>query len=152
MEVRYASIFNNLVRAVVWIFALLSVLEPVFNIQPTAFVAALGVTGVAISLGLQDTISNVIGGISLMAGEEVGPEVLVSSDAATGRAVLFSHMASIHVSRYSELPRLDLYLDQLLTLVQEELSFMASGATSRGVSSARSSSSAPALVTTGISA
>jgi len=59
-----------------------------------------------------------------MAGEEVGPEVLVSSDAATGRAVLFSHMASIHVSRYSELPRLDLYLDQLLTLVQEELSFM----------------------------
>jgi len=53
-----------------------------------------------------------------MAGEEVGPEVLVSSDAATGRAVLFSHMASIHVSRYSELPRLDLYLDQLLTLVQ----------------------------------
>jgi len=85
MEVRYASIFNNLVRAVVWIFALLSVLEPVFNIQPTAFVAALGVTGVAISLGLQDTISNVIGGISLMTSRVIKPGDWIGVGSLTGR-------------------------------------------------------------------
>lgn len=59
-----------------------------------------------------------------MAGEEVGPEPRDSSGIDARRVTLFLHMASVHVSRYSELPRLDLYLDQLLTLVQEELSFM----------------------------
>ena len=42
MELRVATIFINLVRGTVWVIALLSVLEPVFNIQPTAFVTALG--------------------------------------------------------------------------------------------------------------
>lgn len=37
------SIFINLARALIWFLALLAVLEPVFGIQPTAFVAALGV-------------------------------------------------------------------------------------------------------------
>ena len=60
------SIFINLMRALVWFFALLSILEPVFGVQPTAFVAALGVTSVAISFGLQSTISNVISGLALM--------------------------------------------------------------------------------------
>lgn len=85
MEVRFASIFNNLVRAVVWIFALLTVLEPVFNVQPTAFVAALGVTGIAISLGLQDTISNVIGGISLMTSRVIQPGDWITVGAVTGK-------------------------------------------------------------------
>lgn len=59
-----------------------------------------------------------------MAGEEIGPELRASSSVDARRVALFSRMASVHVSRYSELPRLDLYLDQLLTLVQDELSFM----------------------------
>ena len=63
-----ASIFVNIVRAVIWVFALLAVLEPVFGVQPTAFVAALGVTSVVISFGLQDTVSNIIAGLGLMMG------------------------------------------------------------------------------------
>lgn len=65
-EVPSASILINIMRAVVWSLALMTVLEPVFGIQPTAFVAALGVGSVALSLGLQDTVSNLIGGLSLM--------------------------------------------------------------------------------------
>ena len=42
------SIVINIVRALVWAMALLTVLEPVFGIEPTAFVAALGVTSVAL--------------------------------------------------------------------------------------------------------
>ena len=34
MELRVATIFINLVRGTVWVIALLSVLEPVFNIRP----------------------------------------------------------------------------------------------------------------------
>lgn len=37
---------------------------------------------------------------------------------------LAERMTSIHISRLSELPRIELYLDQLLSLVDEELSFM----------------------------
>ncbi|MDO4797644.1 MAG: mechanosensitive ion channel [Coriobacteriales bacterium] len=65
------SIFVNLVRVLIWSFALLMVLEPVFGIQPTAFVAALGVSSVIVSFGLQTTISNVISGLGLMLGHVI---------------------------------------------------------------------------------
>lgn len=34
---------------------------------------------------------------------------------------LAERMTSIHISRFSELPRIELYLDQLLSLVDDEL-------------------------------
>ena len=43
-----ASIFVNILRGVIWTFAILAVLQPVFGIQPTAFVTALGVTSIAL--------------------------------------------------------------------------------------------------------
>lgn len=68
-----ASIFVNIIRGVIWAFGLLAVLEPVFGIQPTAFVAALGVSSVVLSFGLQDTVSNVFSGLGLMLGKVVQP-------------------------------------------------------------------------------
>lgn len=65
-DVPSGSIFVNLVRALIWFLALLIVLEPVFGVQPTAFVAALGVTSIALSFGLQNTIANIISGLGLM--------------------------------------------------------------------------------------
>lgn len=75
------SIVINIVRAFVWFMALLVVLEPVFGMEPTAFVAALGVTSVALSLGMQNTISNVISGLELMLAHvvEVGDWIEVGS-------------------------------------------------------------------------
>lgn len=37
---------------------------------------------------------------------------------------LARQMTAIHISRFSELPRIELYLDQLLSMVDDELSFM----------------------------
>ena len=51
-----ASLFINIVRAVIWALALLSVMRPVFGVDPAGFVAALGVVSIAVSLGMQDTI------------------------------------------------------------------------------------------------
>ena len=80
-----ASIFINIVRVLIWFLALLLVLQPVFGVEPTAIVAALGVTSIIISLGMQDTISNVVGGISLMSGKvvKVGDAVSVGGKAGT---------------------------------------------------------------------
>ena len=47
-----ASIFINIVRALIWAIALLSVMQPVFGVDPAGFVAALGVVSLAVSLGM----------------------------------------------------------------------------------------------------
>ncbi len=82
-----ASIFVNIVRAFIWALALLIVLEPVFGINPTAFVAALGVTSLVISLGMQDTVSNLIGGIGLMAGKVIQPGDYVEVSGFSGKVI-----------------------------------------------------------------
>ena len=82
-----ASIFVNIVRTIIWVFALLAVLEPVFGVQPTAFVAALGVTSVVISFGLQDTVSNIVAGLGLMMGRVVRPGDQVTIGGFTGEVV-----------------------------------------------------------------
>ena len=93
-EVPSASIFVNIGRGVVWALALLAVLQPVFGIEPTAFVTALGVTSLAISLGLQDTISNLIGGLSLMVGRVVKPGDLVDVGGFVGEVTDVSWRAT----------------------------------------------------------
>ena len=40
------------------------------------------------------------------------------------RRELAERLGSVHVSRIHEMPRIELYLDQLLTLVAQELEFM----------------------------
>lgn len=67
------SYIVNILRGLVWFLALMTVLEPVFGIKPTAFLAALGVGSLALSLGLQDTVSNIIGGLSLMVSKVIEP-------------------------------------------------------------------------------
>ena len=65
-DVPRGSIFLNVIRVLIWSLALLMVLEPIFGVQPTAFIAALGITSVALSLGLQTTLSNIFSGLGLM--------------------------------------------------------------------------------------
>lgn len=80
-DVPRGSIVVNLTKGLIWFLALLSVLEPVFGIQPTAFVAALGVTSIAVSFGLQTTISNLISGLGIMLARvfEVGDWIEMGS-------------------------------------------------------------------------
>ena len=78
-DVPSASIFLNILRALIWSLAVLSILQPVFGMDPSGFV-----TSVAISLGLQDTISNLISGLSLMAGKVIKPGDKISVGSVTG--------------------------------------------------------------------
>lgn len=79
-----ASILENLVRIAVWATAVLLVLQPVFGVEPSGFIAALGVTSVAISFGMQDTIKNLIGGFILMFGKVVQPGDFVTIAGVSG--------------------------------------------------------------------
>ncbi|NMN02637.1 mechanosensitive ion channel family protein [Bifidobacterium panos] len=83
-QIPSASIFVNLMRAIICLLAFALVLEPVFGINPTTLLAALGIGGLALSLGLKDTIANVIGGFALMFGHVIRPGDLVTIQDITG--------------------------------------------------------------------
>lgn len=80
-----ATIFVNIVKALIWFLAVLLVLQSVFDIAPTSFVTALGVTSIIISIGMQDTISNLMGGLSLMMSKviKVGDVIAVNGKVGT---------------------------------------------------------------------
>ena len=67
------SIFLNIVRVLVWSVGLSFMLSLCFDVNVNAMVAALGVGGIAVSLGMQDTISNVIGGVNVSISGLVKP-------------------------------------------------------------------------------
>lgn len=88
-----ASIFINIVRAILWLVALLSLMQPIFGINPTGLVAALGVGSVIISLGLQATVANIMSGLGLMLGKvvEPGDEVSISGFSGVVTDVTWRH-------------------------------------------------------------
>lgn len=65
------TILVNIVRFFVWIAGISIVLYFCFNIEMTAVIAALGIGGIALSLGFQDTLSDLIGGVQLSMGKVV---------------------------------------------------------------------------------
>ena len=68
-----SSIFINLVRVVVWVIGIGCVLSICFNVNVNAMVTGLGVVGIAISLGFQDTLSNLLGGLQVSLSRSVEP-------------------------------------------------------------------------------
>lgn len=79
-----ASIFILMLRALVWSVAFILILKPVFGQDPVVLVGALGVGSVALSLGMQDTMSNLVSGLSLMLGRVVRPGDRVSVGTVVG--------------------------------------------------------------------
>lgn len=68
-----ASIFVNIMRIAIYAFAVIIVLKPVFGIDPTALVTALGIGGLAVSLGMKDTVANIIAGIQITVSRTLHP-------------------------------------------------------------------------------
>ena len=60
-----SSIIINIVRAIIWIVGASIVLDSCFGVNTSSVIAALGVGGIAVSLGFQDTLSNLIGGLQV---------------------------------------------------------------------------------------
>lgn len=88
-----SSIFLNIARGVVWVVGASILLGTCFGIDVSALITALGVGGIAVSLGFQDTISNFFGGLqlSLMRIVEPGDNVRVGSDTGVVRDVTWRH-------------------------------------------------------------
>lgn len=76
-----SSILIHIVRIAVWVVGLSIMLSACFNIDVNGLLAALGIGGVALSLGMQDTVKNFIGGlqVTLMKIVEPGDHVKIGT-------------------------------------------------------------------------
>lgn len=92
-----SSIFANIARVVVWALGVSIILSSCFGVDVTAAVAALGIGGIAISLGFQDTLSNLISGLqlSIMGIIEPGDNVDIGGQRGIVRDVTWRHTTII---------------------------------------------------------
>lgn len=65
------TIFSNIIRACVWVAGLCLLLRICFAIDASVLWGALGIGGIAVSLGLQNTVSNLIGGLQVSLSRDV---------------------------------------------------------------------------------
>lgn len=88
-----SSIFVNIARAAIWVLGVCMVLSTCFNVDVSAAIAALGVGGIALSLGFQDTISNLIGGVqvSLLGIVAPGDNIEVGASRGVVKDVTWHH-------------------------------------------------------------
>lgn len=99
------SLIVNIARIAVWVIGLSIMLSACFNIDLNALLAALGVGGIALSLGLQDTIRNFIGGlqVTLMRIIKPGDHVVIGQtegivqDVNWRQTVVKDYEHSIHI-------------------------------------------------------
>lgn len=90
-----SSFYFTLIKAAVWIFGVCVVLDSCFNVNMSALIAALGVGGIAVSLGFQDTLSNLFGGaaITLTGVLKPGDNIQVSSFSGVVQDIRWRHTA-----------------------------------------------------------
>jgi small-conductance mechanosensitive channel len=76
------KIFTNLIKIVIIIIGILIVLESL-NISITPMLTALGIGGLAISLALKDTLSDLFSGLHILLSKKVKPGDFVEIDGGT---------------------------------------------------------------------
>lgn len=88
-----SSIFVNIARGIIWGIGICLVLDSCFNVNMSALIAALGVGGIALSLGFQDTLSNLIGGVqvSFMRIVKPGDNIQVGNNKGVVQDVTWRH-------------------------------------------------------------
>lgn len=79
-----SSIFTNIANVGVWACGLSIMLSTCFSFDLSAAITALGVGGIAISLGCQDTISNLVGGLQVSLAGIVSPGDFIEVGAYRG--------------------------------------------------------------------
>ncbi len=89
-----STIFINIGRVCVWGVGLSVMLATCFGIDVSGIITALGVGGIAISLGMKDTISNLIGGLqmSLMKTVQPGDHVEIGGKRGVVSDISWRHM------------------------------------------------------------
>ncbi len=76
------SLFQGVIKVIVFAIAILYILE-IWGIEIAPFLAGLGIAGIAIAFAMQDSLSNIFGGISIILDKSIKVGDLVYLDADT---------------------------------------------------------------------
>lgn len=79
------SIFIMIIRVAVWGAGIFTFLKVCFNFDASVILGALGVGGIALSLGLKDTISNLLAGIQISLLRELSIGDWVATGSISGQ-------------------------------------------------------------------
>ena len=92
-ELAQASFYEKIVRGGIYIVGACAFCDAVLGINMSALIAALGVGGIAISLGFQDTLSNLIGGATITMTRlfRPGDNIQVGSDSGVVEDIGWRH-------------------------------------------------------------
>lgn len=95
-----STIFVNIGRVIVWCIGASITLSTCFGVDVSALITALGIGGIAVSLGFQDTISNLIGGlqVSLLRIVRPGDHIEVAGARGTVKDVTWRHTTITNTS------------------------------------------------------
>ena len=110
-----SSIIINIARGVIWATGISVILDACFGVNANALVAALGVGGIAVSLGFQDTLSNLIGGlqVTFMGIVKPGDNIEVGAEAGVvQRRDVASHHHPRRHGADGDHPQLDHFKDR----------------------------------------
>ena len=81
------SLIYPVLKAVVWIFAVLFVAENVFNFKVTTLVAGAGVAAMAVAFAAQNTIANIFGALALISDRPFTIGDMISFNGKRGSVV-----------------------------------------------------------------
>ena len=79
-----SSFYRTIIHIGIWGLGLCVILDTCFQVNMSAFIAALGVGGIALSLGFQDTLSNLFGGIAMTFTRSLKPGDNIEVSGYTG--------------------------------------------------------------------
>ena len=87
------SIYLNIIRIAIWLMGISIFLSTCFSVDVSGIVAALGVGGIAISLGFKDTLANLISGVQVASCKimKPGDHVLIGTNSGIVEDITWRH-------------------------------------------------------------
>lgn len=82
----YIRLFEKIAKALIWLFVILAILQ-LYGIDVKTFVAGLGIVSVIVGLALQDTLKDILGGMTIVANDFFALGDIITFDNFTGEVI-----------------------------------------------------------------
>ena len=82
----YVILFERLAKIIIWVFVLIALLQ-LYGFDVKAFVTGLGIVSVIIGLALQDTLKDILGGITIISDDFYAIGDYITYDNFTGEVI-----------------------------------------------------------------
>lgn len=119
-RVTVLNLFENVIKWITWAVIIIVILN-IFGVNTTSIIASLGAVGVVLGLALQDTVKDLIGGISIIFGNYFVVGDLVDYNGFTG-TVIDLNLKSTKIQKYTGEVKIiaNKNIDEIINLSQKK--------------------------------